>query len=95
MNQNTDYFMYYVYIIRSLKDGTFYKGYSSDYEKRLEEHNLGLSTYTSTKLPWELVYVESHIKKANAIIRERKLKRCNSRYLLWLTEQDSNIIKRK
>ncbi len=85
--------MFYVYIIRSLKDGTFYKGYTSDYKKRFEEHNLGLSTYTSTKLPWEMFYVESHLSKNEAIIRERKLKRCNARYFLWLSEQNSNIIK--
>ena len=39
----------YVYILQSQKNGTFYKGYTTDYLKRLHEHNLGLSKYTSSK----------------------------------------------
>ncbi|MCK6648914.1 MAG: GIY-YIG nuclease family protein, partial [Bacteroidia bacterium] len=31
--------MYFVYILRSLKDGRFYKGITSDIERRLREHN--------------------------------------------------------
>lgn len=50
--------LYYVYILRSLVDGTYYKGFTENYEKRLEEHNEGLSQYTSTKIPWEMIYVE-------------------------------------
>ena len=84
---------YYVYIIRSKVDGTLYKGSSADYIKRLHEHNSGLSRYTSSKIPWELIYVEIHESRTEALVRERKLKRCNRNYLLWLAEQPSNILK--
>jgi putative endonuclease len=40
---------HYVYIIESLVDGTYYNGYSNDYERRLVEHNAGLSEYTSKR----------------------------------------------
>ncbi len=83
---------HFVYIIRSLSDGSFYKGYSANYIKRLAEHNAGLSRYTKAKGPWELVYVEQHLAKRGALIRERKLKRCNSDYIRWLISQPSNII---
>ncbi len=83
---------HFVYIIRSTSDSTFYKGYSTDYTKRLAEHNAGMSRYTSTKGPWVLVYVEQHLTKRDALIRERKLKRCNSDYIRWLISQPSNII---
>ena len=84
--------MYYVYILISLKDGTFYKGYTNDYEKRLDEHNAGLSIFTSTKLPWQLFYVEYHLTKKDAIIREKKLKRCNPNYYHWLAQQSTNLL---
>jgi len=55
---------YYVYIIQSEVDGSFYKGFTIDYLKRLAAHNAGLSTYTSRKIPWKLMCVEFYpIKK--------------------------------
>ncbi len=83
---------YFVYIIESLVDGTFYKGYSNDYLRRLEEHNAGLSEYTSKKIPWRLIYVEECESKSVAIKRERQLKRVNKLYLMWLIKQPSNIL---
>jgi putative endonuclease len=84
---------HYVYILQSDVDGTFYKGYTTDYLRRLEHHNLGLSRYTSNKLPWQLVYVAVAENKREALIREKKLKRCNSEYLRWLIDQPSNLLK--
>jgi len=84
---------YYVYILRSTIDGTLYKGSSADYIQRFHAHNSGLSRYTRGKTPWELIYVEVHESKTSALIREKKLKRCNRNYLLWLIEQPGNILK--
>lgn len=50
--------MYFVYILKSLKDGTFYKGQTENIDKRLEEHNRGKCSATRNKLPWMLVHVE-------------------------------------
>jgi putative endonuclease len=49
--------MHFVYIIQSLIDHSYYKGYSSNPYDRLEQHNNKLSTYTSTKCPWRLVAI--------------------------------------
>jgi putative endonuclease len=62
--------------------------------KRLEDHNAGLSYYTSQKLPWELIYVEEHATKQLALIREKKLKRCKAEYFEWLVNQPTNILKK-
>ena len=83
---------YFVYIIRSRADGTLYKGITSDYVRRLSEHNSGRSRFTRHRMPWDLVYVELHETKTSALIRERRLKRSNRDYLLWLIEQPSNIL---
>jgi len=86
---------YYVYILQSLFDGTFYKGYTTDYLKRLEQHNNGESRYTRGKMPWILVYVETCPTKTAALVREKKLKRSNSKYLYWLiNNSDYNLLKR-
>jgi len=84
---------YYVYILESEKDGSLYKGYTTDCQKRLEYHNTGKSRYTSKKLPWKFVYIEECTTKSEALKREKSLKRSNQEYLKWLITQPTNILK--
>jgi putative endonuclease len=86
---------WYVYIIESEIDADYYKGISENYLKRLDEHNKGLSTFTSTKRPWKLRYVEMFLTKKEALIRERKLKKQNRGYLEWLFSQKFNILNKE
>jgi len=65
---------YFVYIIESLKDGTYYVGYTQNLTERMERHNQGRSTYTKSKKPWKLVYTEEHIHRSSAIKREKEVK---------------------
>ena len=83
---------FFVYIIQSLKDGTYYKGSSTNPLKRLEEHNSGHSKYTSTKLPWKLVYIEELSSKKDMLIREKNLKRGNAEYFAKLIHGDKSIL---
>jgi putative endonuclease len=83
---------YFVYIIQSEKIGVLYKGYTSSPHQRLEEHNKGMSRYTSNKGPWKMIYLEKMPDKRAALIREKQLKRANSNYIQWLINQDFNII---
>ena len=85
--------MYYVYILESRVDGDFYKGSTEDYLKRLDEHNTGQSNFTRTKMPWKLIFVRRFDTKREALIEEKRLKKCNKEYLRWLIEQPLNIIK--
>ncbi len=66
--------MYYVYILRSLKDGKFYIGFTSDLQRRIGEHNQKLSTSTKARTPLELVYYEAHRNRKDAMVRENFLK---------------------
>ena len=84
--------MHYVYILESLVDGDFYKGSTEDYQRRLEQHNNGECTFTSTKLPWKLIFVQAFENKTDALIKEKQLKRCNKDYLRWLVEQPVNLL---
>jgi len=48
--------MYYVYLLRSLKDpAKTYIGYTNDLEQRLEKHNSGSSVATADFKPWKIV----------------------------------------
>jgi putative endonuclease len=87
--------MYYVYIIESLIDGDYYKGSTSDYIKRLLEHNNGESKFASSKMPWKLIFVQGFESKRNALIEEKRIKRCNKEYLKWLIQQPINMLNHK
>ena len=83
---------YYVYIIQSLKDGSYYKGFSEHPLLRLNQHNNKESNYTSGKVPWVLVYVEVMESKTAAIIRERNLKKATIDRIKALIAHPKNIV---
>ena len=66
---------FYVYIIQSQRDGTYYVGFTQNIEERLERHNEGRSKYTKPKRPWELVYHEKYPDRSSAAKRESEIKR--------------------
>ena len=59
---------FFVYIIQSLVDNSYYKGFSLDPYSRLDQHNLGESNYTSNKVPWKLVCLLSFDTKREALL---------------------------
>ena len=65
---------YYVYVLRSEKDGRLYKGFSSRLKDRIEEHNSGKTNSTKGYRPWELVYFEIFETQKEALAREKYLK---------------------
>ena len=71
--------MYYVYILKSLRDNTLYKGQTENLEVRLKQHNSGKSDYTSRKAPWKLVYFEEYNTREEALMREKFLKTAGGR----------------
>lgn len=67
--------MFYVYIIRSIKDPKqFYTGYSENIKNRIAKHNKGDSTYTNKFKPWKIVYYCAFDNKKQALDFERYLK---------------------
>jgi len=65
---------YYVYVLKSKLDGKFYTGFTSDIEKRLNEHNSGKVSSTRSRIPLEIVYFEFCLNIDDAIHREKYLK---------------------
>jgi len=66
---------YFVYIIQSEKDGSYYIGSTQDITERLERHNQGRSKYTKLKRPWNLLYYEEYPDRSDAVKRENQIKR--------------------
>jgi putative endonuclease len=66
--------MYYVYILKSLKNKRLYKGCTEDLKQRLGEHNSGKSASTRSGKPWKLVYYEAFVSKKDAFREELFLK---------------------
>lgn len=66
--------MYYVYILRSLKDGKSYCGYSSDLKQRYQDHNDGNVNITKHRRPLRLIYYEGYLNQHDATCREKYFK---------------------
>ena len=65
---------YYTYILQSSKNGSFYIGYTSDLQKRFNEHNSGISKATKPYIPYKLIFYEAFLNRIDAKNREEYLK---------------------
>jgi putative endonuclease len=65
---------YYVYVIKSGKDGSWYKGITDNLERRLNQHNSGKNKSTKGKGPYEMVYFEECENRIEARVREKYFK---------------------
>ena len=66
--------MFYVYIVQSVKNKSLYIGYTSNLDRRFQEHNQNESGYTKKYSPWELIYREGYKSEKDAHSREQSLK---------------------
>ena len=66
--------MFYMYILKSIRAGKLYIGYTSDLQRRLIEHNSGLAKSTKPYMPYRCVYYEAYRAKQDAVTREHNLK---------------------
>lgn len=79
----------YVYIVRC-HDNTFYTGWTTNLEKRIETHNAGKGAkYTKIRRPVELVYYETFGSKSDALKREYQIKQ------LKRSEKEELILSKK
>jgi len=58
--------MYYVYVLKDMKSGNLYYGYTNKLERRIIEH--------SQKQLYKLIYYEAYKAESDARNRERRLK---------------------
>ena len=66
--------MWYVYALKSLKDKNLYIGISQNPEKRLREHNLGMTKSTKLRRPFKIIFKEIAGTRIEARIKEKYYK---------------------
>ena len=66
--------MYVAYILKSLKDNSYYYGSTKDLNKRLKDHNVGRNKYTKGHRPYIVHYKEIFSNKSEALKREKFFK---------------------
>jgi putative endonuclease len=66
--------LYFIYVLRN-PQGRLYVGFTTNLEKRVRQHHEGEGGWTHSRGPWELVHFESFTTRAEALRRERNLKR--------------------
>ena len=66
--------MYYVYVLRRLKDHNRYSGSTDNLSRRVKEHNDGFVKSTKNRRPLILIYSEEFHSKSEALKREKFFK---------------------
>ena len=80
--------MFYVYILRSRQNKSYYIGHTDNFVRRIAEHNSGKNISTKAKAPWDLVRKEFFNTRAEAMKREREIKNKKRKsYIEWLINQ--------
>jgi putative endonuclease len=79
--------LYYVYMLASRRNGTLYVGVTNDLGRRIFEHRTGaVPGFTATYDVKILVWYEVHPSIAEAIAREKRLKRWRRAWKIELIE---------
>ena len=66
--------MFYVYLLKSRKTNKWYLGYTADLRRRIQQYNSKESLATKAGVPFDLIYYEAYLLKADAEDREKYLK---------------------
>lgn len=68
--------MYFVYVLESRDDTSWYIGFTANIKKRVQDHNSGNGCITTAKKSggWKLIYFECYANKQDALGREKFLK---------------------
>ncbi len=77
--------MFYVYVLKSQRDGTLYIGLTEDLTRHLQQHNRGHGRSTRAKRPFVLLLFERFETRAAARDREKYYKGGFGREILKTT----------
>ena len=71
---------YFVYIVECA-DGSYYTGYTTDVQRRLNEHNYSSRSakYTRSRRPVKLIYSEEYDTLSKALKREHAIKKLSKK----------------
>ena len=83
--------MYWIYLLESQNDKSWYIGYTSNLKQRVSDHQAGIGGKTTgQKGNWRLIYCEGYLRKEDALGREKFLKGGSGR--TYLKKQLKNYL---
>ncbi|MBU3968664.1 GIY-YIG nuclease family protein [Patescibacteria group bacterium] len=71
--------MFYIYILKSVKNGKYYIGATNSIISRINYHNSGKVKSTKNSRPWTLMHIEKYDTLSEARKRESQIKKWKSR----------------
>ncbi len=74
--------MFTVYVLKSISADWFYVGMTTDFDRRLSDHNRGYNLSTKSKAPFLVIFTEVYNTSLEARKREKFLKMLPVKYLL-------------
>jgi len=78
---------YYVYILQSQANDSYYKGITNDLSRRFKEHNNREEKSTSHFAPWNLVWKCEKPNRSEAYQLEKKLKNLSVQRVIQFIEK--------
>jgi putative endonuclease len=74
--------MYHAYVLKSVNHNYYYKGHCQDLQKRLIQHNSGMTVSIKPYIPFEIIYYELFSTEIEAVNREKYFKSAAGRRYL-------------
>ena len=74
--------MFYAYVLKSIEHDYLYKGHCKELEKRIAQHNSGMTRSLRPYIPFKLVYFEKLETEEEARAREKYFKTAAGRRFL-------------
>jgi len=74
--------MFFAYVLKSINHEYYYKGHCENLERRLNQHNSGMTESIRPYIPFSLIYFEEFETEKQAIEREKYFKTSAGRRFL-------------
>jgi len=74
--------MFFAYVLKSVEHDYYYKGHCEDLERRLLQHNAGMTRSIRPYIPFQIIYFEQFDSEHEAISREKYFKTAAGRRFL-------------
>jgi len=74
--------MFFAYVLKSVAHDYYYKGHCENLERRLQQHNAGMTRSIRPYIPFHLIYFEQFESEQEAVSREKYFKTAAGRRFL-------------
>lgn len=83
--------MYFVYVLKSKKDGNLYIGRTNNFDRRFSEHESGKVQSTKSRRPFDVLKIIEVKTEIESVFLEKELKKGYSRENLKKEFENGNV----